>query len=96
MSLPITLAVFLDLPDKIKTDKAMCWVLMGLGALGSWGLVRLFKIDYFSLVPADYGVQIDAALARESLFAAQFHPEKSDTAGLRLLRNFLSWSGEAG
>lgn len=43
----------------------------------------------------DYGVTFDAALARDNLFAAQFHPEKSAAAGLRLLGNFLEWDGAA-
>jgi glutamine amidotransferase len=41
----------------------------------------------------DYGVSFDAALLTKNLFAVQFHPEKSHTAGLQLLKNFMSWDG---
>lgn len=43
----------------------------------------------------DYGVRFDAALTRDNLFAVQFHPEKSHTAGLQLLKNFMEWDGKA-
>ena len=43
----------------------------------------------------DYGVPFHAALTQGNLFAVQFHPEKSHTAGLQLLKNFLQWDGKA-
>ena len=40
-----------------------------------------------------YGVDFDAALSDKNSFCVQFHPEKSHTAGLQLLKNFLNWDG---
>ena len=39
----------------------------------------------------DYINDFTSAIAQDSLFAVQFHPEKSQHAGLTLLRNFLDW-----
>lgn len=41
-----------------------------------------------------YGHDFVAAIAQKNVFAAQFHPEKSHTNGLQLLKNFAAWDGK--
>jgi imidazole glycerol-phosphate synthase subunit HisH len=45
-----------------------------------------------SVGETDYGNPFTCALARDNIFATQFHPEKSAEHGLALYRNFLHWN----
>ena len=44
-----------------------------------------------SVGETEYGARFTSAVARDNIFATQFHPEKSADQGLRLYRNFLHW-----
>lgn len=46
----------------------------------------------FVAAETDYGLRFTSAVARDNIFAVQFHPEKSAHAGLQLLANFMSWA----
>ena len=39
----------------------------------------------------DYGIDFTCAIAKDNMFAVQFHPEKSQHDGLQLLTNFINW-----
>lgn len=59
-----------------------------------------YFVHSYHLVPAvsahriatvDHGGPITAAIARDNMIGTQFHPEKSQETGLRLIANFLAW-----
>jgi glutamine amidotransferase len=63
---------------------------------------RFYFVHSYYPAPKDLGVvagiarypfAFACAVARDNLFAVQFHPEKSQAAGLRLLANFARWDG---
>ena len=45
-----------------------------------------------SVGETDFGNRFSSAIARDNIFATQFHPEKSAAQGLALYRNFLHWA----
>ncbi len=48
--------------------------------------------DSMAVGQCHYHVDFDVALAKDNIFAVQFHPEKSADDGLKLLQNFLEWN----
>lgn len=65
---------------------------------------RFYFVHSYYVAPNDktvtaattnYQHNFTAALNKDNIFAAQFHPEKSQQAGLQLLKNFLNWDGQS-
>lgn len=64
---------------------------------------RFYFVHSYYVEPVDigmiagstqYGISFTAAISKANVFATQFHPEKSQHAGLQLYENFLNWDGQ--
>jgi imidazole glycerol-phosphate synthase subunit HisH len=80
--------------NQLNMTQADCPVWQGLGETPWMYFVHSFYVEPIdptvSSATTTHGHQtVTAAIARDNLWAAQFHPEKSSTAGLKLLSNFV-------
>jgi glutamine amidotransferase len=84
--------------NQVDVTQADCPLFRGLPS----GTCFYFVHSYYpqpadrSIVAAetDYGGRFASAIWKDNVFATQFHPEKSQQAGLRLLKNFLEFAGQ--
>jgi glutamine amidotransferase len=65
---------------------------------------RFYFVHSYYAIPEDdasvaaitsYGIEFASVISHDNVFAVQFHPEKSQHAGLGLLSNFVGWDGES-
>ena len=75
-------------------------ILAGLDDDGAGGRVHAYFVHSYRmavddpalvLATVDYGGPVTAVVGRDNLVGTQFHPEKSQSGGLRLIANFLGW-----
>jgi glutamine amidotransferase len=85
----------LELPQNGEIQQPSHPVLEGLGADAYVYFVHGYQFRPDSpehlLARVDYGGPVVAAVGRDNLFGTQFHPEKSQAAGLAIIGNFLRW-----
>lgn len=48
----------------------------------------------YALAATEYGSTFTSVVAKDNVIGVQFHPEKSQDAGLKLIENFLNWDGK--
>lgn len=73
-------------------------LLEGIGDDDQFYFVHSYYLHTFEphdgMALTEYGFPFVSVMARDTLFAVQFHPEKSGPPGLRMLKNFAAWKGD--
>ncbi len=75
----------------------VCVYVLALSATGDHAyFVHSYQVQVndaaHRLAHADYGGEVTAIIGRDNMIGTQFHPEKSQRTGLRMIANFLTWA----
>jgi glutamine amidotransferase len=95
-----------DLPDQLKVPQIGwnrmvevlpdCPMFAGIEDRSFFYLVHSYYVcpeeDSIVAGRTDYGIEYCSSVWKDNVFATQFHPEKSQELGLRMLRNFWEWA----
>jgi imidazole glycerol-phosphate synthase subunit HisH len=80
--------------NQVRAEKANCQLLDGISSDAYFYFVHSYYVQPADTsavwLSCDYGQQFCASIWRDNLFATQFHPEKSQRDGLKLLENFAA------
>ncbi len=79
--------------NQVRWDRP-CPLMTGIGSGEYFYFVHSYYVDPadrgVSFGRCDYGIEFTAMVWRDNIYATQFHPEKSQQAGLTILRNFVA------
>ncbi len=82
--------------NKLHIQKTECPMFKDIENQSYFYLVHSFYVDPIDkgvvAGKTDYGLEYCSCLWRDNVFATQFHPEKSQKVGLKMLQNFCDWS----
>ena len=82
--------------NRVEAVQPSCPMFAGVEPNAHFYLVHSFYIDTpdrgLIAGKTNYGIDYCSCVWRDNVFATQFHPEKSQAVGLRMLKNFADWS----
>ena len=82
--------------NRINETQPGCPMFDGIEDKSFFYLVHSYYVcpDDASIIAGttDYGIEYCSCVWKDNIFATQFHPEKSQAVGLRMLRNFWNWA----